>query len=319
MPDQDVTPQPAAPVRQPPVQPVQAAAPRSTPANMNAMQQAVNATAPFAQQSAGDIASIKALREKQAADSQGMQKELAAVPETQLPEFHQVQPKDASVFFGAMMALGALAGRSTMTPMTAAMNNMTGIMKAQKEGNAEMLAAQKAEFKTNLDAAIAKARQHAEQRKEILERHNYNMKEADHDLEMLRLEHGVGKDVDNAIRMKYKDIATAADRLQQRHQAMFGGGKASWKPTGKKDDEGHEIYYNAVTGEEKSGKMLGASEKEEAGVSKAVRDLQAKKAAALAKAPAKDRDATSKIFDDQIRALQGGEAAVDNDPLGLMK
>ena len=44
-----------------------------------------------------------------------------------------------------------------------------------------------------------------------------------------------------------------------------------------------------------------------------------KKAAALAKAPAKDRAATSKIFDDQIRALQGGEAAVDNDPLGLMK
>ena len=320
MDDQTAVPQqpvPPVPQQQPAAPP--SGVPKMPGASKNAMQAAINSTArvaPFKAQAAGISSDIGALSQQIQSTQKSTDEELKALgKDTPLPQFHPIPPKDASKFFGMMMVLGALSGRSTMAPMTAAMNNMTAIMKAQKEHNTEMLAAQTAEFDRNYKTALDKHKEYVEEKKSILEKYKYDMAAAKDEMFILKAKYGVAEGVHKAGETGYKDDLQASINAERTRIALFGGAKAGWKPTGKLDEQGHEIYYNGITREEKPGNMVGWSEKETAATGKSVADLQKAKAAAMAKAPEKQRAAIAKIYDDQIRAAGGEEPAVDWDAL----
>ena len=128
-------------------------------------------------------------------------------------EFHPIPPKDASVFFSMMMVLGALGGKSSIAPMTAAMNNFSGIMKAQNDHNDEMLAAQKEQFKMNFDRAIEVNKQFVERKKQILQDANFDMARAEQPLKLLELEYGQAGDIAKASQTSVKDHETAIAKL----------------------------------------------------------------------------------------------------------
>ena len=308
----DQTAVPQQPVQQP-------AAPNMPGASQRQMQAGINSqarVAPFAAQGKDISSDLGALTSQIQGIQKGTDEQLRALgKDTPMPQFHPIQPKDASAFFGIMMALGALSGRSTMAPMTAAMNNMTAIMKAQKENNTGMLAAQSAEFDRNYKTALDKHKEYVEEKKSILEKYKYDMAAAKDEMFILRAKYGVAEGVHKAGETGYKDDLQASINAERTRIALFGGAKAGWKPTGKLDEQGHEIYYNGITREEKPGNMVGWSEKETAATGKSVADLQKAKAAAMAKVPERQRAAIAKIYDDQIRAAGGEEPTVEWDAL----
>ncbi len=61
-------------------------------------------------------------------------------PKPPTKEELSIHPEQAQLLFPMMLSLAALAGKRTSEPMTAAMNNMTAVMKAQVEGNNEFVA-----------------------------------------------------------------------------------------------------------------------------------------------------------------------------------
>ena len=150
-------------------------------------------------------------KEKQIYDQ--TRKQMAEKKPVAIPEYHQIPPKDASTFFSMMMVLGALGGRSTMAPMTAAMNNMTGIMKAQNDHNDEMVAAQKEEFKRNFDHAMEVNKQMVEEKKQILENAKWNMAEAEAPLHDWELKYGVDERVAKSSAESFQHQMTAGERL----------------------------------------------------------------------------------------------------------
>ena len=219
--DPQVQPQ-AMPQVQPPIQPT-----RLPPAINNQMQTALDSSA-----HANDPLLAAVPKMNQATTQYGQATQQAATERDKaiqglgerpkVPEYHEIPPKDATMFMSMMMALGALSGRSTAAPMTAAMNNMTGIMKAQKDNNQEMLAAQKEEFNRNVDAALAKAKEFAEKKQDILEKFNYNMGAADHELKLAELEFGQAEKVSSANRMSAKEQLDAISRFEKTRASVGG-------------------------------------------------------------------------------------------------
>lgn len=141
-------------------------------------------------------------------------KQYAAIPEPQLPEseFHPLPPKESSTLFSLMMILGALGGRTTHTPMTAAMNNMTGIMRGQKEKNDQMVAAQKEQFQMNFKNGIEKAKMMLDEKQKILEKHKYDAASMQEEYNIFKLQHGIGDSVAKAdmfnTAQQYKQLET---------------------------------------------------------------------------------------------------------------
>lgn len=158
---------------------------RATPSVTGAM------PAPYTQEEVGK--KFEANRQKMEAIESEAGKAYAAVPEMKLPdsEFHPLPKKESSELFALLMVMGALGGRSTNAPMTAALNNMTGIMKGQMEGNKEMVAAQREQFKTNFDNAIKKYDAYNREKEAILRKYHYDMAAAQEELKSLQLQYGV--------------------------------------------------------------------------------------------------------------------------------
>ena len=65
-----------------------------------------------------------------------------------------IDPKQLSDSFSAFMTLGALAGLLSKTPMTAALNNMTGAIKGVQEGDEEQYKRQYEQFQQNYQKAV---------------------------------------------------------------------------------------------------------------------------------------------------------------------
>lgn len=136
-------------------------------------------------------------------------------------EFTPVAPKDASLFMSMMMVCAALSGRATLNPMAAAMNNMTGIMKAQNDNNAEMLAAQRADFKRNFDAGMEKMRSFYDRYDRLLKEKNYNMAAVKEDGDLLFKEYGIDDKMKNAVEMQSKIYLDALEKTQKMNDALM--------------------------------------------------------------------------------------------------
>jgi hypothetical protein len=298
------------------------------PAATNRMQAGIDATArtqPFAQQGAaigseiGDLQKkISGMEERASAELKGLDKPAP------VQEFHPIAPKDASTFFAVMMALGALSGRSTMAPMTAAMNNMTAIMKGQKEGNDAMVASQAAQFDKNFKIATQKNKEYADEKKAILEKYHYDMAAAKDEMNFLSLKFGIAKGVAGADATNWKTAMQAQQNAERLRISMFGGAKAGWKPTNRFDEDGHEIYYNSMTMKEMPGNLIGIGGKERMATEKNVTQLEADMAKALGKPGISSKDverikASYAPLITAAKAKASGDEEETSDPLGIMK
>lgn len=111
--------------------------------------------------SPADQANIKSTAQQLLTERQGEKQQLTAA-EQQIKPMPQppteaelaIHPKQASMFFPLMMALGALGGLNTRAPMTAAMNNMSAVMKGQMEGEQTLTKQHQDRLWKNYDAAM---------------------------------------------------------------------------------------------------------------------------------------------------------------------
>lgn len=186
----------------------------ATPAkpNIAAGLNAVKATPqPMAE---GDISQqVLQNQQKMAGIQETFDKQYAAVPKVDLPtaEFHPMPAKESSQLFALLMVMAALGGRTTHTPMTAAMNNMTGILRGQKEKNDQMVAEQKDQFKLNFDAGMAKYKGMMEEKRNILEKYHYDMAAAQGELNTWKLQHGVSDAVHKADEVHHDHMQKSMD------------------------------------------------------------------------------------------------------------
>lgn len=187
----------------------------ATPAakpNIKAGLSAVKATT-SAPMSEGDISQqTQQLQQKMSGIQSSFDKDYAAVPKVDLPssEFHPLPAKESSELFSLLMVMSALGGRTTHTPFTAALNNMTGVMKGQHEKNDQMVAEQKDQFKMNFDAGMQKYKGMMEEKRNILEKYHYDMAAAQGELNTWKLQHGVTDAVAKAAEVH-------SDKLMESH------------------------------------------------------------------------------------------------------
>ena len=138
---------------------VPAPAPTVDPHSAEAAMQAMNARwQPQIEQASGD------LQKSYASENQA----IAAQPKVTPPQqdFKPVM-KDMDGLTGIMLVLGALGGRNTMQPMTAALNNMTGVLTGLKEGNDEQVKMQHQQFEDNYKKGMDRYKAFIDERNEI--------------------------------------------------------------------------------------------------------------------------------------------------------
>ena len=136
-----------------------APAPTVDPSSAAAAMQAMNARwQPQINQASED------LQKSYASENQA----LAAQPKVAPPQqdFKPVM-KDMDGLTGIMLVLGALGGRHTMQPMTAALNNMTGVLTGLKEGNDEQVKMQRQQFEDNYKQGMERYKAFIDERNEI--------------------------------------------------------------------------------------------------------------------------------------------------------
>lgn len=156
-------------------------------------------------------------QQKMAGIQSTFDKQYAEVPKVELPsaEFHPLPPKESSELFSLLMVMSALGGRTTHTPFTAALNNMTGVMKGQKEKNDQMVAEQRDQFKLNFDSGMAKYKGMMEEKRNILEKYHYDMAAAQGELNTWKLQHGVTDAVHKADETNTNHMLQSHDRASK--------------------------------------------------------------------------------------------------------
>jgi hypothetical protein len=104
---------------------------------------------------------------------QEMDSSLAAQKKVTPPPEMDFKPilKQMDGMTGLMLVLGALGGRNTMQPMTAALNNMAAVLTGVKEGNDEQIKAQKEQFDANYKQGMDRYKAFVEERNAIYEKH----------------------------------------------------------------------------------------------------------------------------------------------------
>ena len=243
---------------------------------------------------------------------------LKAQPQVQTPQ-DKFKPalNDMSSLGTILMVMGALAGRNTMQPMTAALNNMTGVMTGMKEGNEEQIKQQKEQFDANYKVGMDKYNSFVNERNEIHERYKGDRAQMQEHLQDLYRRMGMSeKEVDRleSNAMDLQKLASAAEEknaaLQARHEDMqlMAQTRQNVADTG------------AISRERNVDVQVGA--RTDAQREKDVFTLKNEKTKALAKVkpgtPAYKQ--ISAQFDAAIQEAQqagGGTPSTSKDPLGL--
>ena len=91
------------------------------------------------------------------------------LPREQLNEFTPEQTREISTMTAMLMVMGALAGKRTMAPATAALNNMTGIMTGIKEGREDVYQKHITEYQQNFKVANENYNRVLDERRQIME------------------------------------------------------------------------------------------------------------------------------------------------------
>ena len=200
--------------------------------------------------SEGEVAQgVADTQQKMAGIQSTFDKQYAEVPKVDLPsaEFHPLPAKESSELFSLLMVMAALGGRTTHTPMTAAMNNMTGILRGQKEKNDAMVAEQKDQFKLNFDAGMAKYKGMMEEKRNILEKYHYDMAAAQGELNTWKLQHGVSDAVHKADETNTNHLQQSHDRAAKlANDLKIAGIKAGVTTQGRKDKGDHRAHQQGA-------------------------------------------------------------------------
>jgi len=183
--------------------------------------------------------------------------ELSAMPKVEAPKETKFDHKGASELSSLMLVFGALAGRKTATPLTAALGNMAAAMEGHVAGDAERFERESKQFKENFDLGMKNYENYIKGQQAIIEKHNGDRANIEREQKQFALENGVSaemiansvtnhKDYLNTLykaedgRMKAMDhaanISEHAERiikLRRENQAVSSGGfddetKAFW-------------------------------------------------------------------------------------------
>jgi hypothetical protein len=153
---------------------------------------------------------------------QGREKEqLGALAPVQPPSMDFKPVSTAATTMGSlMMVVGALAGRSTMQPMTAALNNMTGVMKGIQEGDKQMYDMHKKQFDENYKLAMDKYNNFVEQRRQIHLDAKGDMAEINQKMTDLYREQGVDIKMQQAMEKQWHDTQTLNQNAQRNYDNL---------------------------------------------------------------------------------------------------
>jgi hypothetical protein len=106
------------------------------PPQQPAVQPPAEARPEMLKQGVGDVRQIEQQRQGQA--DQMQQQAKASAPHMPTKDEMRLPPQQAQLFFPLMMLLSAIGGAKTATPMTAALQNMNGVLQAQVTGSKDM-------------------------------------------------------------------------------------------------------------------------------------------------------------------------------------
>ena len=139
--------------------------------------------------------SAQQLMSQQAQTQQQLKQDLAA-PDMQVPDVSKMQapqftPQEIGQFGGLLMILGALAGRRTMEPATAAMNNMTAMLEGWHQRDMDKYNTEMAQFNKNVELAQKHASEVQKRRDEIIAQARGDTKEIQQQLHELHMQEGI--------------------------------------------------------------------------------------------------------------------------------
>jgi hypothetical protein len=163
-------------------------------------------------------------------------------------QFHPLPPRDTTKFTGLMLVLGALAGRNTMASMTAAMNNITGILKGQKDGNDEMVKSQKEQFEMNFKNGIEKAKLIADEKQQLLDKYKYDQGAMQEEYNIFKLRHGIGDSVAKEDMFNTKQMYSQIENMEKLQTALMLGMQ--------KQQTAEQIKRPMITYKDASGKTV---------------------------------------------------------------
>ena len=121
-------------------------------AQQPAVQPPAEARPEMLKQGVADIHQIEQQRQQQA-DQMAQQAQKSA-PHMPTEDEMRLPPQQAQQFFPLMMLLSAIGGAKTATPMTAALQNMNGVLQAQVSGSKEMAEHHEKEMMSQYKAAL---------------------------------------------------------------------------------------------------------------------------------------------------------------------
>ena len=114
-----------------------------------------------------------------------------ALPTPPTQQFKFQPPPQSGLVAGLMMLFGALAGRKTMTPMTSAIEAMTGTLQGLHQGNLEAYQMQKDAFDRNYKQAVNAFNEGLQKYNAAMELHKGNLAAAEQPLKDIALEMGL--------------------------------------------------------------------------------------------------------------------------------
>ncbi len=126
--------------------------PGAQPPSQPAVQPPEEARPEMLRQGVGDIRQIEQQRQQQG--DQMQQQAQASAPHLPTEDEMRLPPQQAQQFFPLMMLLSAIGGAKTATPMTAALQNMNGVLQAQIAGSKDMAEHHEKEMMANYQAAL---------------------------------------------------------------------------------------------------------------------------------------------------------------------
>jgi hypothetical protein len=203
------------------------------------------------------------------------------LPREPLKQFTPEHTKEISVLTSMLMVMGALAGRRTMAPATAALNNMTGILTGIKQGRDDVYQKNLAEYKENFKVANENYNRVLEERKQIMESSKGDLKAEQDNMKMFFLREGISE--------KYFKDQISHDNGMLRHKDAV---------VKQNDTVINNVLHPTLLNDAKPAK----------GSSADVTRLNLERDKEIAKSPKRAAEINAR-FDQQIAALGGGAAA----------
>lgn len=145
----------------------------------------------------------------------------------QLPSVPQFKPTDISEHASGLLALAAFAGLAARQPLTAALNNLAGVMKGVNTGDQQLFERSWKEYEANYKKAAEINKEALAEYDKVLNRKDKNIEQMDKELHYLDVKYGqqIGatlreqQGLTKALEVRDKLVA-AQDRAQQQRDSL---------------------------------------------------------------------------------------------------